>query len=111
MFNSSHSIVKTLNQIEATDEIIEGKELLRSKQLAQPIRSNLQTEGMSNNLRGETILMACSSFFLVNKNITEEKLTLEPNTNISSSSKVNLGKFLQWKKNVLNNLQKQNQCK
>jgi hypothetical protein len=58
MFDSSHSTVKTLNRIEATDEIIEGKEFQLSKKLAQPIRSNLQTEGMSNNLRGETILMA-----------------------------------------------------
>jgi hypothetical protein len=101
MFNSSNSTAESLNRIEAKDESIEGKEFLRSKQLAQPIRSNLQTESMSNNLRGETILMAYSSSFLDNKKITEEKLTTEPNTNNSLSNKVNLGKILQWKKECI----------
>jgi hypothetical protein len=41
MFDSSHSTAEIFNQIEATNEYIEGKEFLRSKQTAQPIRNNL----------------------------------------------------------------------
>jgi hypothetical protein len=101
MFNSSHSSTEILNRIEATDESIEGKEFLHSTQLAQPIRSNLQTESMSNNLRGETILMTYSSSFLDNKNIIEEKLTSDPNTNNPMSNDVSLRKILQWEKECI----------
>jgi hypothetical protein len=98
MFNSPYSTAEIFNWIEATNESIEGKEFLRPKQTAQPIKSNLQTEDMSINLRGETIPMAYSSSFLDNRNIIEEKFTSNLSANDSSSNIVNLGKVLQWKK-------------
>jgi hypothetical protein len=50
-----------INQIKATDELIDGNNFERSNQKAQPFRSNFRTSGMSNNLQGETISMAYSS--------------------------------------------------
>jgi hypothetical protein len=46
----------------------------------------------------EMIPMAYSSSFLDNKNITEEKLTFNSNTNDSSSNNINPGKISQRKK-------------
>jgi hypothetical protein len=86
-----------LNQIEATDEQIEGKFYTRSKYLGQPIRSNFQIEGMSSNLRGETIPMAYSDYSLDERN-TINNLIQNSNTNNSSSNNVNLGKNMQRKK-------------
>jgi hypothetical protein len=45
--------------------------------------------------------MACSSSFLDNKNIIEEKLTPNLIANDSSSNSVNLGKILQRKKECI----------
>jgi hypothetical protein len=47
---------------EATDEIIVTEETNHSINIAQPLRSEIQTESMSSNLQGETIPMAYSRF-------------------------------------------------
>jgi hypothetical protein len=62
-FNVTNPLANILNQIEITDEIIDGEILINSEQRTQPLRSNSQTESISINLRGETIPMAHSSFF------------------------------------------------
>jgi hypothetical protein len=46
-----------MNQITATDDLIEGSKFKHSKQEAQPFRSELRIMSMSSNLRGETIPM------------------------------------------------------
>jgi hypothetical protein len=77
---------KSINLLEA-NQAIDGKNGTSHHSIheAQPLRSKLHTEGMSNNLQGETIPMAYSSSLDI-KN--EEQDT----TNNSLSSNFRLGK-------------------
>jgi hypothetical protein len=71
-FGSSHLLTNMFNRIEAANKFIEENEPIRSKQLAQLIRRNLQTEGMFSIIRGETIPIAYSSSFLDYRNKTKK---------------------------------------
>jgi hypothetical protein len=83
-------------QIKATDEYIEGEISSRSKQLAQPSRSNFVFWSMTNNLQGETIPMVYSKYFLDARNIMNNSPII--NTNYSSSNNIDLGNNLRNKK-------------
>jgi hypothetical protein len=61
-FNFSNSTSNFINQITATDELIEGNALNHSEQKAQPLRSKFRTMSMSSNLRDEMIPMAYSDY-------------------------------------------------
>jgi hypothetical protein len=71
--NLSNSTSSNINQITATDDLIEGSTFKHSKQGAQPFRSELRTMSMSSNLQGETIPMAYSSSFLDFRNNNEHQ--------------------------------------
>jgi hypothetical protein len=59
LFMKSENLLKVN---ETTDEIIGTIEKDHSIKIAQPLRSKIQTEGMSSNLRDETIPIAYSRF-------------------------------------------------
>jgi hypothetical protein len=62
---NSETFYEQNNQVEATEKIVFN---LCSTQDAAPVRKYKQTVDMSNILQGETIPMACSSFFLYQLN-------------------------------------------
>jgi hypothetical protein len=88
-FNFLISSAKILDQIEATNELIDGKIYTHSKQRAQPLRRNLRTEGMSRNIRGETIHLAYSISFLDNWNNKGKHSTIIIDIDNSSSNEIN----------------------
>jgi hypothetical protein len=88
-FNPSNSTSKVLNQINATDELVDRKIFKHSKQRAQPLRSDLRTESMSIIIMGEMIPMAYSSSFLDNWNKEKEQFIIT-NTHYSLSNNIDL---------------------
>jgi hypothetical protein len=67
-----HSIFGKSINLEA-NQATDGKigTSFHSTHEAQPLRSKIQTEGMSINIRGETIPMACSCFLENQRNIRQ----------------------------------------
>jgi hypothetical protein len=82
IFGKSENLIEA-NQ--ATDRIIEAKDN-HSTTTAQPLRSTIQTESMSNNLQGETIPMAYSRLLVIWND--KQKDTI----NYSSSKTLGFGK-------------------
>jgi hypothetical protein len=90
-----------INQITATDELIDGNDFKHSNQEAQPFRSELRTSSMSNNLQGETIPMAYSSSFLDIRNNNEHQVKISKADN-SSSNYLDLENNLKFEEREIN---------